>query len=66
MNLSKGWGSRIESVHPYGYIIEDKLKLYVSRDSKLHEKVFVLKAKDGFEEGYRISTIVIHIDYRIE
>lgn len=35
---------------------EDKLKLYVSRDSKLHEKVFVLKAKDGFEEGYRIST----------
>ena len=21
MNLSKGWGSRIESVHPYGYII---------------------------------------------
>jgi len=21
LNLSKGWGSRIESVHPYGYII---------------------------------------------
>ena len=21
MNLSKGWGSRIGSVHPYGYII---------------------------------------------
>lgn len=30
-----------------GLMKEDKLKLYVSRDLKSHEKVFVLKAKDG-------------------
>lgn len=30
-----------------GKIDEGKLKLYVSRDMKSHEKIFILKAKDG-------------------
>jgi type I site-specific restriction-modification system R (restriction) subunit len=46
LNLSKGWGSRIGSVHPYGYIIKERLTMLADDIiSHYEERQYVLTGK---------------------
>ena len=50
MNLSKGWGSRIGSVHPYGYIIEDNAMWEIDSTDSTFTPTAIQVAKKNAEE----------------
>ena len=63
MNLSKGWGSRIESVHPYGYIIHfDRLTIEMMKIQKYKELGVFEKNKIEYEFAFmNLYRSIIHI-----
>ena len=64
MNLSKGWGSRIESVHPYGYIIYPNIKNFWSESewNKVRSEDGHIYTIPQFGNEYMYDTETIHWD----